>query len=85
MVDMRNSITLKIRYKMIPRNSIDHVIVEEEKDTLVTAMPMLVKDLNHKGSVINANHNKEMEQRCPQMANCIQQTNKVINPSINLI
>ena len=68
-------------------------IAEDEKDSLITAMRLLIEDsnhndLNHKESVINANHNEEMVQRCPQTANRLQQTNEVpnevINPSINL-
>ncbi|CAB4020092.1 Hypothetical predicted protein [Paramuricea clavata] len=68
-------------------------IAEDEKDSLIDAMRLLIedlnyKDLNHKESVINANRNEEMVQRCPQMTNCLQQTNEVsneaINPSINL-
>ena len=46
-------------------------IAEDVKDSLITAMRLLIEDsnhndLNHKESVINANHNKEMVQRCPQ-------------------
>ena len=65
-------------------------IAEDEKDSLITAMRLLIEDsnhndLNHKESVINANHNEEMVQRCPQTANRLQQTNEVPNEVINPI
>ena len=63
----------------------------EEKDSLVIAMRLLVEDLNNKGNTTNLNHDEETEQSSPPIINDIQQTNNpikvsqtVINPRINL-
>ena len=63
----------------------------EEKDSLITAMKLLVEDLNNKGNGTNLNRDEETEQSSLQMTNDIQQTNNpnkvsktVFNPSINL-
>ena len=63
----------------------------EEKDSLITAMKLLVEDLNNKGNRTNLNRDEETEQSSLQMTNDIQQTNNqnkvsktVFHPSINL-
>ena len=62
-----------------------------EKDSLITAMKLLVEDLNNKGNETNLNRDEETEQSSLQMTNDIQQTNNpnkvsktVFHPSINL-
>ena len=63
----------------------------EEKDSLITAMKLLVEDLNNKGNGTNLNRDEETEQSSLQMTNDIQQTNNpnkvsktVFHPRINL-
>ena len=63
----------------------------EEKDSLITAMKLLVEDLNNKGNGTNLNRDEETEQSSLQMTNDIQQTNNpnkvsktAFHPSINL-
>ena len=47
----------------------------EEKDSLITAMKLLVEDLNNKGNGTNLNRDEETEQSSLQTTNDIQQTN----------
>ena len=63
----------------------------EEKYSLISAMKLLVEDLNNKENGTNLNRDEETEQSSLQMTNDIQQTNNpnkvsktVFHPSINL-